>query len=176
MSRRSLRFRLRFPAAQLAYWAARFPDVGADEPLADRVRPRVLARGYLTRTEFLAVCAWKSPRMMPHCRANSARRIRDVTAAAFAEMDEAHKVELLLELRGVGWPTASVILHFCDARPYPILDYRAAWSLGFDTPPHYTMEFWLGYLDATRRLAQRTGLSLRTLDKALWQYSKERSS
>ncbi len=33
-------------------------------------------------------------------------------------------------LDGVEWPTASTILHFCGARPYPILDYRALWSLG----------------------------------------------
>ena len=38
---------------------------------------------------------------------------------------------------------------FCDARPYPILDY-------------------------TRGLAARLGLPIRTVDKALWQYSKEK--
>ena len=83
-------------------------------------------------------------------------------------------MDLLRLLEGVEWPTASTILHFCDARPYPILDYRALWSLGFAKPPRYTMEFWLGYLAFTRELAARVGLPIRTVDKALWQYSKER--
>ncbi len=74
----------------------------------------------------------------------------------------------------VAWPTASTILHFCDARPYPILDYRALWSLGYAKPPKYTMEFWLEYLEFTRELAGRLGLPIRTVDKALWQYSKEK--
>lgn len=163
--------RLRFPTSRIAHWAGRFPDTGADEPLA---RPLVLNRGYLARSEFLALCAWKSPRSSALCRDNTAARIQGQSKAALASENEALKMELLLDLRGVGWPTASVILHFCDVRPYPILDYRALWSLGFSKPPHYTMEFWLAYLDYTRRLAAKVGLPIRTVDKALWQYSKER--
>jgi lambda repressor-like predicted transcriptional regulator len=37
------------------------------------------------------------------------------------------------------------------------------------------LSFWLGYLDTCRELSQQAGVSLRTLDKALWQHSKERS-
>ena len=37
------------------------------------------------------------------------------------------------------------------------------------------MSFWLEYLEACRALAGRAGVSIRTLDKALWQYSKELS-
>jgi hypothetical protein len=36
------------------------------------------------------------------------------------------------------------------------------------------VSFWLEYLDTCRRLARQAGVSLRTLDKALWQHSKER--
>ena len=69
-------------------------------------------------------------------------------------------------------PTASVILHFCDTRPYPVLDYRALWSLGYSRPPVYTFEFWSAYTHFTRALAQSTGHDMRTVDRALWQYSK----
>ena len=62
-------------------------------------------------------------------------------------------MELLRLLDGVDWPTASTILHFGDEFEYPILDYRALWSLGYEKPPRYTMEFWLAYLKFTRRLA-----------------------
>lgn len=166
-------FRLRFPEAEIPKWAARFVDDGSDDAIAGSIRVPVLARGHLTRAEFLRLCAWKTPRSRPSCRKNSAHRIETLTRAAFATDDEALKVSLLRLLDGVEWPTASTILHFCDARPYPILDYRALWSLGIARPPRYTMEFWLAYLAATRGLASRLAVSIREVDKALWQFSKE---
>jgi len=166
--------RLRFPEADILRWAARFGDASGDDVILARVRPLVLARGYLTRAEFLKICGWKSARSRAACRKNTARRIETLTRAALASPDEALKVDLLRLLDGVEWPTASTILHFCDVRPYPILDYRAVWSLGLAKPATYTMEFWLTYLAATRDLAARLALPIRTVDKALWQYSKER--
>ena len=138
------------------------------------MRAAVLERGHLVRAEFLQICAWKTPRSKPHCAKNSAHAIRTLTRATFASPDDELKMDLLRLLQGVDWPTASTILHICDERPYPILDVRAVWSLGFAKPPTYTMEFWLSYVAFTRGLAVRTGLSIRTIDQALWQYSKER--
>jgi hypothetical protein len=167
---------LRFPETDIGKWAARFPDDGSNEAILSGIRPLVLARGHLSRPEFLKICAWKSVRSKPTCRRNDGRRIETLTRAAFATSDEALKINLLRLLEGVEWPTASTILHFCDVRPYPILDYRAVWSLGLVKPPAYTVEFWLTYLAATRDLAARLGLSIRTVDKALWQYSKEKQT
>jgi hypothetical protein len=179
LSRRKTKYahrltRLRFPEADIPAWAARFGDDGSDDRIRDGIRPLVLARGHLTRPEFLTICAWKSHRSKPSCRKNGARKVETLTRAALATPDEALKIDLLRLLEGVEWPTASTILHFCDVRPYPILDYRAVWSLGLVKPTTYTMGFWLTYLAATRDLAARLGLSIRTVDKALWQYSKER--
>ena len=81
---------------------------------------------------------------------------------------------LLRMLDGVEWPTASALLHFCDIRPYPILDYRALWSLGYTKTPHYTMKFWLKYLTYVRELAEHLKQDIWTIDRALWQHSKER--
>lgn len=166
--------RLRLPETDIGKWAARFPDDTSDEAILRDIRPLVLARGHLLRPEFLKICAWKSVRSKPTCRRNDARKIETLTRAALATSDETLKINLLRLLEGVEWPTASTILHFCDVRPYPILDYRAVWSLGLVKPTTYTMGFWLTYLAATRDLAARLGLSIRTVDKALWQYSKER--
>ena len=166
--------RLRFPEGDIPKWAARFVDNGSDDDILDGIRPLVLTHGHLERPEFLKICAWKSARTKSSCRRNSTHRIETLTRAAFATSDEALKISLLRLLDGVEWPTASTILHFCDARPYPILDYRALWSLGQANPPSYTMELWLAYVAFTRDLADRLGLPIRTVDKALWQYSKER--
>ena len=167
-------FKLRLPEGEIAAWAARFPGDANSEAILAEMRPVVLARGHLTRGEFLRLCEWKSARSRPRCRRNGARKIETLTRAAFATPDEAVKMDLLLLLDGVSWPTASTILHFCDPRPYPVLDVRATWTVGFAKPPRYTMAFWLGYVAFTRGLAARVGLSMRVVDKALWQYSYER--
>jgi len=75
---------------------------------------------------------------------------------------------VLLLLNGVHWPTASVILHFCHADPYPILDVRALWSLGIDanTVP-YNFEFWNEYTQFCRKLAGEAKVTMRELDRAL---------
>lgn len=105
---------------------------------------------------------------------NTSEQVREATQIALATADEQAKMYVLRSLVGVGWPTASVILHFCDEQPYPILDYRALWSLGFARPPAYTFAFWSAYTDFVRQLAQSTGHDMRTVDRALWQFSKAR--
>ena len=92
---------------------------------------------------------------------------------ALGSRDERFKVQALRLLVGVEWPTASVILHFCDRGRYPILDVRALWSAGLDATPSYGYLLWMEYTDFVRKLATDAGVSMRTLDKALWQYSKE---
>jgi hypothetical protein len=166
-------FKLRFAEAQIPRWAVRYSYTANDGMLKEVVRPAVLARGYLERKEFLNICAWKSKRSKSRCAQNDDFTIKTVSRAAFSTTDECLKMNLLRTLAGVEWPTASTLLHFCDERPYPILDYRALWSLGYDTPPHYTMDFWLDYLVFTRRLAKHLGQDIRTVDRALWQYSKK---
>jgi hypothetical protein len=107
-------------------------------------------------------------------RRNPSDIVEAVTLAALDSSHENVKIGVLRTLKGVSWPTASVILHFCDRRPYPILDFRALWSLGYASPPRYTLDFWLEYTNFTRSLAHKTGLSMRVVDRALWQYSSER--
>ena len=165
-------FKLRFPPSEIVHWAARYSYPGEDS-ITKTAASTVSARGYLTRGEFLRLCRWKTPRSQPRCATNPASRVREATKIALATDDERAKMYVLRSLAGVEWPTASVILHFCDRRPYPIIDYRALWSLGYRKPPTYTFDFWMAYTTFTRELARSAGLSMRTLDKALWQYSKE---
>jgi hypothetical protein len=167
-------FKLRFAESQVTRFAERYSYAENDDELRVVVRPAVLARGFLKRDEFLAICEWKTQRSKSRCARNSAFTVETLSRAALATTDESLKMDLLRTLYGVEWPTASTLLHFCDRRPYPILDYRALWSLGCDKVPRYTMKFWLEYLAFTRGLARRLKQDIRTLDRALWQYSKER--
>jgi hypothetical protein len=135
----------------------------------------VRARGYYTRAEFIEVCGWKTVRSRPRVAANSEAAVVKATARALSAVDEEARMSALLELAGVGVPTASTLLYFVFPDDYPILDVRALESLGVAGRSVYTVGFWLAYLSTCRTLARRAGVSIRTLDKALWQFSKERS-
>jgi hypothetical protein len=165
------KFKLRFPIRQTERWNKRYPY--GDETLLSRAEA-VKERGFLRRDEFLAVCHWKSPRTQPRCRSNSSDFIRDVTQCALSTSSEQLRIEVLTLLAGVSWPTASVILHFFHRDQYPILDIRALWSLHCNMPGQYDFAFWNSYTKFCRSLAHKAGVSMRTLDRALWQYSKEK--
>jgi hypothetical protein len=164
-------FRLRFPAGEIEALARRFGPSDEDRYLGLGAAAR--RRGHYTRDEFLEVCAWKTPRSRPRVAANTEAAVTAATSSALAAPEERARMTALLELIGVGVPTASTLLYFAFPDDYPILDVRALDSLGVRSRSNYPVSFWLGYLTACRELAHRHGVSLRTLDKALWQYSKE---
>ncbi|MBV8219438.1 MAG: hypothetical protein JO325_13310 [Solirubrobacterales bacterium] len=130
-------------------------------------------RGYYTRAEFIEVCSWKTVRSRPKVAMNTAAAVVAATGRALAAVDEASRIAALLELEGVGVPTASTLLYFAFPADYPILDVRALESLGVKPRSTYPVSFWLEYLEACRELSRGAGVSIRTLDKALWQHSKE---
>jgi len=166
-------FKLKFQESKIPYYAGRY-SYASEAKFENEIAPRAKKRGYLTRPEFIELGKWKTPRTQPLVRSNPSDIIEAVTRAALESRHEDVKIGVLRSLRGVSWPTASVVLHFCDKQPYPILDFRALWSLGYAVPPAYTLEFWLAYTDFTRQLARRTGHTMRIVDRALWQYSYER--
>jgi hypothetical protein len=165
-------FTLRFPAEEIKTWAARY-SYNDDASLYHEVVPFMQRERYLTKPHFLKLAHWKSTRTRRHCESNADSFIEDVTRAAFAAQNEQLRVGVLTLLRGVGWPMASVILHFGSNAPYPILDYRALWSLGVDMPSIYSFPFWWEYTNYTRLMAADVGVTMRELDRALWQFSKE---
>ena len=104
---------------------------------------------------------------------NTEEYVREITSFALRAETERARIEVLTKLDGVSWPTASVILDFFHDEPYPILDYRALWSVTLERPTQYTFDFWWPYVQYCRMLAEKNKVDMRTLDRALWQYSKE---
>ena len=169
------KFELRFPLSEIRYWARRYSYPGADEEAALlRLKPRIRKARRLTKDQLVRICTWKAARSAGNARGNDPEYVEHLTRLSFAASNERARIELLTLLDGVGWPTASVILHFFHKGRYPILDYRALWSVGAKPPRRYTFDFWWSYTLFCRRLAKKAGVRMRTLDKALWQYSKER--
>lgn len=168
----SHRFRLRFRISEIGKWADLYDYPGEPELIAGPVA-QARDRGYLEHSEFLEIAEWKSRRPRKRYAANSPAWVEEVTRVALEHETSPHlAIEVLTILAGVRWPTASVILHFCHHDPYPILDFRALWSLSVDVPSQYTYKFWDEYLEFTRSLARDAHVDMRTLDRALWKYSK----
>jgi len=168
-------FHLRFDAGEIGDWASRYKYPG-ESVIEDEIGAYAKKNGHLTKEYLLRICQWKSPRTHKRCLANDEDFIRAVTSTAFSTASERLRIEVLTLLAGVGWPTASVILHFCSNERYPILDFRALWSLGVEVPKAYDFEFWWAYTEFCRWLADEAGVTMRTLDRALWQFSKEKQA
>jgi len=164
--------KLRFPLHEIKSIAAKYEYRIPDSTLLD-LSPGIQARGHLTKSDLQKICHWKAPRAEHHQAKNSEEYVREVSAFALSSEQEQCRIEPLTLLQGVSWPTASVILHFFHKDPYPILDFRSLWSLSTDPPAQYTFDLWREYVATARSLSQKAGVDMRTLDRALWQHSKE---
>jgi len=162
--------KLQFDETQIAAFAAKYQD---DEEEVAGLKPGVAKRGFVTKRDLHEVAKWKSSMSAHHVEKNSEEYIKEVTAFALRTTSERARIEVLTILDGVSWPTASVILHFFHKEDYPILDFRALWSVELEEPNQYTFGFWWPYVQFCRDLSSRNGVDMRTLDRALWQYSKE---
>ena len=166
-------FSLRFNKACIIELANRYL-IADDRELEHEISPRSKQRGYIAKNDFLVLSKWKSPRSQSWVKSNAPDLIEEATRIALSTSPETMRIGVLTLLRGVSWPTASVVLHFVHRDPYPILDFRALWSLSIETPPSsYTFSFWWDYACFCRDLAVECGVNMRTLDRALWQFSKE---
>lgn len=168
--------KLRFPLGEIVHYARTNEATmrPRDRRLTEELRevfPAYRARGHLTKKEFLIVCAWKTPRSQSRCATNDESTIEEISRLALSTSSEALKIQAWTLLSGVKWPTASVFLHFAFENCYPILDFRALWSLGIEKPPPYTLKFWHEYTKTCRDLAANAKVSMRVLDQALWKYS-----
>lgn len=170
-------FSLRFPKEQVVYWASQYEgDLQFEDGwIPTNITQPIQKRGYFLREEFLYLAEWKSPRPRKRYESNSDDYIEEVTAIALAARSERLRINVLKTLEGVSLPVASVLLHFSHRDPYPIIDFRAVWSLGLDEYPG-TFEFWWAYTEYCRQLADECRVNMRTLDRALWQYSKVNQS
>lgn len=165
---------LRIPPDELRTYQARY-DYEAD-PKLDHVRKASRQQRYLTSDQLHEVARWKSKRRAALVKENEEDFVREITTFAFSAKYEQSRIGTLILLAGVHYPTASVILHFCVDDSYPILDFRAIWSLGLNQPSVYSPEYWIEYTKTCRDLASTHGLTVRELDMALWQYSREHQS
>jgi hypothetical protein len=168
---------LRFPEDRIPFWADRYVELNGDQlrenVILGEISQRTRHEGFYNKADFMEVCRWKSPRTRPRCEENDEEYVREVTRIGLSTRNEQLCIEVLTLLRGVSWPTASVLLHFGHRDSYPILDFRALSSLSIPMPHDYDFRFWWGYVETCREISRQSKVGMRALDRALWQYSKE---
>ena len=171
------KLQLRFPCDEIAYWEKRYIEEQGDDSEVIGRGDRARSIGYFDKPGFIEICKWKSHRIISRCQKNSDEFIGAVTKAALSTPCEEFRIYAPTLLRGVGWRVSSVLLHFAHPEPYPIIDFRALWSLSWDLDADrddYDWEFWWTYVQFCRAAKAKCGVSMRALDRALWQYSKEK--
>jgi hypothetical protein len=153
------------------HWSARYPTSG-EQQMFKEAGSAVAARGYYTRDEFMRVRDWKSQRSRSYLARNGTEDIEDITRLALTA-PERLRHRILRLLSGVQTPMASALLTVADPYRFTVIDYRAIETLrAYDEldgdGPSYS-----SYRALCMKIAERTDTDLRTLDRALWQWSKE---
>ena len=147
----------------------------AGEAFEKKIKKILQNQRYLTRNQFVQIGLWKSKRPKKHYldKENDDLTVKEVTKFCFSTKSCIARIKTLLTLKGVSWPLASTILHFAFPEKYPIMDFRVLWSLGWKKPPNYEYIFWQKYSDKVDNISKKLKLPIRTVEKALWEYSKE---
>jgi hypothetical protein len=129
--------------------------------------------GQCTRENLELIFEWKTNgRGRSRLAKNSDAEISDALNLVLKANTDRVAVALLTGLSGVQIPVASAVLTTIYPDRFTIIDFRALHALGVEQP-QITVDFYLSYLDQCRHLAKEHNVSLRTLDRALWQWSKE---
>ena len=164
--------KLRFKESKILQIADRY-EYPREETKLLNLKKVVNFKGYLSKDQLRLVAKWKAPRSAGYVENNTDKYVKEITAFSFTAKDERARIESLTTLDGVSWPTASVILHLFHKEKYPILDFRALWSSSMNVPTQYSFSLWWPYVTFCRNIAKRNNVDMRTLDRAMWQYSKE---
>ena len=170
---------MRILPEKVADYIERYSDYSSDEELERRLKMKIKKRfaqgkNNLSKDIFVQIASWKTPRQRRNYERNSASLVSEVTGISFESgRNERVRIEILTLLAGVDYPVASTLLHFAFPDRYPILDFRALWSLRMQRPPVYSFGLWCSFAETMRKESARLRISIRDLDKALWVFSKE---
>ena len=160
----------------ISYYASQY-DADFDTSMENLVS-EVKGKKRLTSPDLIILSRWKSgERNIHHVKNNSDDFVQEMTHAAFTAANERDRIDYLCCLKGVNLATASAILHWFHTDDYPVWDFRALETVQFDESQYKNwFERWEAYVTFCRRKAKEYDVDMRTLDRALWQYSKNQKT
>lgn len=173
--------------AFVARWSQRYLD---DDPSAAAKEAKLLTelgsavkhRGWYLKPELIQVGEWKARgRIRGRLAQNSDADVRDITKTALIAPEE-QQCRILGRLHGVADPMASALLMIWDPEHHTVLDFRAFAALerlqrrGLlqEEVPEREGSYppYPAYVQCCRAIAQRLGVNLRDLDRALWKWNE----
>jgi hypothetical protein len=166
-------FELQFDPSLIDEKALSYKDSDDETAFAAGAKIR---SGKYTKENLEAIFRWKTnSRGISRIQENSPEDVRDALRLATDAQSVRAALAVLTGLNGVDLPVASAILTAIFPETYTVLDFRALEALG-QKPSSYTINFYITYLGACRGLVAAHNLpGLRHLDRALWQWSKDKS-
>lgn len=134
---------------------------------------------FLSKEVLLKILKWKSPRPLRFYNENDEDYIKNITQLAFQQNDDRIKIHILTVLKGVNYPSASAILMFKNPKLFPVLDIRV-WKQLYKNNlvtvnPRgigFTLDQWISYLKILRSFANKHNISVREVEKKLFDYDK----
>jgi len=170
MPRPDAAFALQFPISEVRTWATRYAYRDDTEAMA---AGRAIASGDYSRAHLMTIQRWKTKgRGATRLARNTDAEICDALALAVSAKTDRAAASVLCGLVGVQLPVASAILTAIDPERFTIIDFRALEALNA-SKSYVDLQLYLPYLTFCRTLAAEAHVSLRTLDRALWQWSAE---
>lgn len=133
-------------------------------------------RGYLLKSEFVAICKEKSSRRVASLEKNSEEAIEKISRLAYQMEDDPFiQISLLRSFKGVAVPRASCLLAWVFPEKYPVIDWRAwkvlhRYGLVNRNPEGRNLQpdHWVDYLKVVQDLANRRKKTPMLIDRWLW--------
>lgn len=135
---------------------------------------RKIAERCFNPANLTPIIRWKSSRPTGLIGSNRDEDISDALRLAIDAKTPRSAVAVLCGLRGVDVPVASAILAMINPDKYTVIDFRALETLDVRRSSP-TIDDYLDYLAFCQATAATHGVTLRNLDRALWQKSKNAS-
>jgi hypothetical protein len=167
-----INFALQFDRSEIIKLVTRYEF---KEYTAVQAAGKRIAAGEYARSHLETIYEWKTKgRGRSRIARNTDEEIADALKLVSHARTDRAAVAVLMGLRGVDVPVASAILTAINPSRFTIIDFRALAALGV-TSIVPTIDIFISYCEFCRNLAMECNLSLRDLDRALWQWSKDQS-
>jgi thermostable 8-oxoguanine DNA glycosylase len=163
------------------YLQRRRVEYARDAKQADKLAKNAgtrIRKGELTKKNLEEIFRWKNASSRFYARLKSLfdsnpaefvaavlKRVREIVV----DGDGGDAVAELMKLKGVRVPTASAFLANIYPEKFTVIDTLALRALGVIDQE---IAFYRYYNNECSRLAKETGVSIRTLDRALWEWGK----
>jgi hypothetical protein len=175
---------------EIRRWCERYnQELPKDVEEEARIAESIQRKGHLSREDLISIMEWKFARM-GHVLPKQVKRattadenlIRELSRTALAgepSLSSVSRVKILQGIPGVGPAVASVILAFWAPKSHGVYDFHAWNALALEglvkeEREETAEEFIEEYLPALQKIARKSGMSVRDVEKAyFWKDCQE---